>query len=72
MEVLIMKAIKKNLRDQTGTNDETIMYCPFCFDEFSANVGDYWDVPGNHVFKCSNCKKPVLLGRKRTIYEPLA
>jgi len=46
------EAIKKNLKDQILTDDNTIMYCSVCGAENSANSGDYWNVPDDHKFIC--------------------
>lgn len=66
-----LKAIKKNLRDGIIIKEwaGVIMYCPNCFQEFSANSGDYWNVPENYVFK--HCNLTMLLGYKKTVYEPI-
>jgi hypothetical protein len=58
-------AIKKNLKD--GILDKTwnaIMFCPICGAEFSANSGDYWNLPDSHEFK--HCGKTMLLVNKST------
>ena len=64
-----MKAIKSNLKDQIGTDDKTIMFCPCCNAEFSANAGDYWYLPDDHQFTCENCGCALLLGHKQIIYK---
>jgi hypothetical protein len=64
-----MKAIKSNLKNQIGTDDKTIMYCPCCFDEFSANKGDYFLLPDDYVFHCANCDCDMVLGHKQIIYK---
>ncbi len=59
-----MKAIKKNLKD--GILDESwsgvSMCCTKCGAEYSANSGDYWNVPDDHKFKC--CGRTMILARK--------
>jgi hypothetical protein len=65
-----MLAIKKNLKD--GILDKSwnaIMYCPDCGSEYSANSGDYWNVPKNYRFKC--CDKTMKLIVKKTIFTEL-
>jgi len=65
-----MKAIKGNLKDQIGSDEERmIMWCPCCDDEFSANAGDYWYLPDDHQFTCENCGCALVLGYKRIVYE---
>lgn len=55
-----MKAIRRNLKDQILSDDNKIMYCDICGGVFSANAGDYWDVPDNHHFIC--CGETMELG----------
>lgn len=59
-----MKAIKSNMKDQTLTKDRKILYCPGCDDECSGNSGDYWSLPDNHIFICSNCNIEMELVEK--------
>ncbi len=63
-----MLAIKKNLEDQTGNDDTTIMYCTECGAEFSANAGDYWDHPDDYEFQC--CGKTMVLGTFKRVFVP--
>ena len=56
-----------DLKDQILTNDRSLLYCDMCGAEFSANAGDYWNLPKTHVFTC--CDKPMLLVTKRVVYE---
>ena len=59
---------KAQLKDQIGTDGpRPILYCPFCGGEYSANAGDYWNLPNSHVFTC--CGQPVALVVRRTIFE---
>ncbi len=44
-------ATKANLVDQTGMAVRSVMRCSVCGEEFSANRGDYFMVPEDHVFK---------------------
>lgn len=64
-----MKAIKKNLKEQTGTNDRSFMYCVICGRESSANAGDYWDLPDEYEFLC--CDAIMQIVTKETIYVPV-
>lgn len=66
-----MQAIKRNLKDQILTEDDTIMYCPCCYAEFSANAGDYWNLDDDYVFTCSDCECDMVLGTKHIIYKRL-
>ena len=59
-----MKATKKNMKDQILTSDSKILHCPCCDAEYSGNAGDYWNVPDNHVFTCSECKVEMELVNK--------
>ena len=65
-----MKAIKKNMKDQTGVygkdRDRKILHCPVCDSEFSGNAGDYFMFPDNHVFKCFGCQAEMELVTKET------
>jgi hypothetical protein len=66
-----MEAILKNLKDQTDQENKTIMYCPRCFQEFSANKGDYFMIDNpEYKFICS-CGNPLLLVTKETIYKQI-
>lgn len=49
-----MKAIMKNLEDQTNTNEPRIaMYCRRCGNIFSANKSDYFYISDpEYKFKC--------------------
>ncbi len=63
-----MKAILKNLKDQILTNDNTIMYCPICESQYSANSGDYYMINDeNYEFKC--CEETMLLGEMQTCFK---
>jgi len=64
-----MRAIKKNMRDQITTNDRKILHCPGCGQEWSGNAGDYWYLPDNHVFTCTDCKVEMELVEKRVHVE---
>ncbi len=67
MEVNKVKAIKSNMIDQIGTNNRSILHCTKCDGEYSANAGDYWDTPDNHVFKC--CGRIMEIVTKHTVYR---
>ena len=65
-----MIAIKKNLREESCNNlDRRLMKCPRCGTENSANAGDYWDYPEDHVFLCGHCKTPMHLVTNHTVYQ---
>lgn len=49
-----MKAIKSNMQDQILTSDKKILHCPKCGAEFSGNAGDYFMLPDDYVFYCTN------------------
>lgn len=51
-----MRAIKSNMKDQTGRNctDKKILHCPTCNGEWSGNAGDYFNYPDDHVFHCEH------------------
>jgi hypothetical protein len=49
------KAIKvKDLQDQILTTDRSFLLCRVCGAHNSANAGDYWNTPDDHIFKCCN------------------
>ena len=62
-----------DLTDQTGTNG-LVLYCPKCECSWSANSGDYFQAPLDHVFRCVDCKgKPYLkLGLPHQGYHEVA
>jgi len=61
----------KDLKDQIGTaRPRPLLLCRECGAEYSANAGDYWDSPDEHVFEC--CGEPMELVTRRTVYEPVA
>ena len=62
-----MEAIRRNLKDQILTNDNAIMVCNVCGSECSANAGDYWNYPDNHVFTC--CGKVMSIVTKHIVYR---
>ena len=63
-----MEPIKvKHLRDQIGTNDRAILYCPKCGEENSANAGDYFMANPETIFK--HCNVNMALVVKRTTYQ---
>ena len=62
---------KSDLKDQILTKDRSIMVCPSCFAEFSANSGDYWHVDDDYVFKCHDCDVEMKLMKKYTTYEEI-
>lgn len=49
-----------SLKDQLGTMyPRPFLYCRKCGAEYSAHAGDYWNLPGNHVFRC--CRVNMML-----------
>lgn len=59
-----MKATKKNMKDQILTGDRKVLHCPICDAEYSGNAGDYFTLPDNHVFFCSECNVEMELVNK--------
>lgn len=57
----------KDLKDQILTSDKSLLYCFGCGVEFSANKGDYWNIPENHIF--THCGENMQLVTKKTVYE---
>lgn len=58
---MVVRAIRRNLQHQVGNGPHTVMYCTKCGSQYSANAGDYWDTPDEHVFRC--CNRIMLIGR---------
>ena len=63
---------RAQLEDQTGGHGlmhrlPPFLYCQQCGSEASANAGDYWNLPDDHVFMC--CGSPMRLVTKKTTYE---
>ena len=56
-----------DLKDQTGSGPHPILYCEFCESEFSANKGDYFMHPFDHVFMC--CGENMHLVDKVVVYR---
>jgi len=48
---------------------QPILYCDGCGGEYSANPGDYWQVPRHEEITCGECGDLLRLVMKRTIYE---
>jgi hypothetical protein len=48
----------KDLADHCFTEERSneVLYCEICENLFSANKGDYWNLPENYVFKCCDCE----------------
>lgn len=54
-----------DLPELTGTvrtGPDPFLLCEVCFEQSSANAGDYWDWPADRVF--THCKKPMRLVTK--------
>ena len=64
------KQIKvSDLKEQIGTpHPRALLKCFVCGNEFSANRGDYFMAPHNHVFKC--CGQNMALVTKRVVFDP--
>lgn len=46
------------------------LHCPRCGASFSADPGDYWSTPADHVFRCACPGRPLLmLGRAVERFE---
>jgi hypothetical protein len=58
----------KDLKDQTGTQDRSMLLCENCGAQYSANKSDYsfW-MPANQAFTC--CEEPLVLVVKSVAYE---
>lgn len=57
-----------DLKDQIGTSGpRPDLYCAACGNEYSANAGDYFNHPFNHVFVC--CDEPMKLCVRRVTHE---
>ncbi len=44
------------------------LHCLVCGERFSANAGDYFNLPNNYVL--SHCGKPMILATEKTVLEP--
>lgn len=57
----------KNLHDSILEPEHkgVIMVCQKCANQFSANKGDYWNLPDNYTFKC--CNKVMKLAREHRL-----
>jgi hypothetical protein len=53
-----------NLTGTKRTEPDPFLYCEVCRAHYSANAGDYWAVPQDHVFTC--CEEPMRLVRQVT------
>jgi hypothetical protein len=63
-----MKAVRvKDLKDQIGTNDRSLLLCPKCGEENSANAGDYFMADPEAIFK--HCGVNMQLVTKRIVYD---
>jgi len=57
-----------DLKDQINTPyPRAFLKCLHCGAEYSANAGDYWDRPLNHVFKC--CGRNMRRVTESTVYH---
>jgi hypothetical protein len=64
----------RDLTNQTGltgaNGPRAFLLCRTCGGEYSANAGDYFMLPDNHVMQC--CGKPVTRVIARTVYQEVA
>jgi hypothetical protein len=59
-----------DLTDQIGLKGtRPFLYCQVCREVYSANKGDYWNTPADHVFTC--CDQPMILATKKTVIEEI-
>lgn len=49
-----------------------VLHCPHCLSDYSATRGDYFWMPATKVFRCQECRAPLLLMAKRTGYSPVS
>ena len=49
--------------------ERPLLFCPGCGAEWSAEPGDYWRLPADYAFACTDCNRPLTLVRKRAVYE---
>jgi len=57
----------RDLKDQINQRgNRSLLYCDVCETECSANKGDYWSAPEDHVFIC--CGEDMRLVEKITSY----
>lgn len=46
-----------------------VLFCAHCAEEWSADPGDYWNLPDEHVFRCTRCCRAMRLVMRRTVRE---
>lgn len=59
-----------DLQDQTGKpSPRAVLHCYQCGCDYSANRGDYFALPGDHVFTC--CGEPMThaVRHETVVYE---
>jgi len=57
------------MKDHILDHDRRILHCVGCDGEWSGNADDYWDVPDDHVFTCSECGIELELVEKHVQIE---
>jgi hypothetical protein len=62
-----MKQKRVTVADLPTRSTDAFLLCPKCHAQCSADAGDYWDRPKDHVFKC--CGRNMRLVTARTVYE---
>lgn len=58
---------KLDLTDQTTHGGDAFLYSFHTFEEYSANAGDYWDLPNDHVFLDSEGNEMALVERNTIV-----
>ncbi len=64
-----MRGIVSNMRDQILDNDGSVLVCRFCGFEYSANKDDYFQLPDDYVFHCSECGDEMEILKKKVKVE---
>lgn len=62
-----MRATKANLKRCSAG---AVMYCRNCHTQSSADDGDYFNHPDDHVFDCDFCGTEMVLGHFYTLFTP--
>lgn len=53
------------LKDQTGTPDpRPFLHCCVCGGAYSANAGDYFMAPPDHVFRCHGVPMALMTAKR--------
>ncbi len=68
VKYLLKDQVRPSLNDpEPGSSEKEIMFCLTCGAEYSANSGDYFNVPDNHTFQC--CNRDLQLTTKSVVYS---